>query len=158
MVRLFVYTAEALEKPEPERSILVKQFQKMQKGLWYGITWPSMLITLALGSTLAQYLNYWAQPWMLAKLFFVLLLVVYHGICHGYFIDQQRGENKKTPYFYRLWNELATVFLFAIVFCIVWKDQLTLISSIISFSIFSMLIFGAVYFAKKKRDQNSQKP
>ena len=40
IVRLFVYSAEANEKSEPERSILLKQFGIMQKRLWYGITWP----------------------------------------------------------------------------------------------------------------------
>lgn len=156
MVRLFVYMAEALEKPEPERSILVKQFQKMQKGLWYGITWPSMIMTLIFGFSLVYYLDFWTQAWMLAKFFFIFLLLVYHLICHTYFIDQQKGANQKSAYFYRLWNELATVLLFAIVFIVVWKNQLTLGVSMVSFSLFSALIFGAVYFAKKKRDQKNK--
>ncbi|HEU5364474.1 MAG TPA: CopD family protein, partial [Hanamia sp.] len=50
IVRLFVYSAEANEKPEPERSVLLKQFGIMQKRLWYGITWPSAVLTLIFGT------------------------------------------------------------------------------------------------------------
>ena len=49
MVRLFVYSAEANVKPEPGRTILLQQFGIMQKRLWYGITWPSAILTLIFG-------------------------------------------------------------------------------------------------------------
>jgi putative membrane protein len=48
MPRLFIYATEANEKPEPDKSILVKQLQLMQRKLWYIITWPSAVITLCL--------------------------------------------------------------------------------------------------------------
>ena len=44
IVRLFVYHAEAKAKPEPEQSILVKQYQLMAYRLWYIITWPSAVL------------------------------------------------------------------------------------------------------------------
>lgn len=150
-VRLFVYFAEALEKQEPERSILIQQYQKMQKGLWYGITWPSMILTLLFGITLLVYLNLWTQAWMIAKLIFVFLLVVYHFICHYFFRTQQNGFNAKSSYFYRVWNELATVFLFVIVTLIVFKSALKADVAIYTFSALSLLIFLAVYWAKQSR-------
>lgn len=154
-VRLFVYFAEALEKPEPERSILVRQYQKMQKGLWYGITFPSMILTVILGSSLAVLLNYFAQPWMLAKLFFVFLLIIYHFICHSFFQQQQQGNGGKSAYFYRVWNELATVLLFVIVTLIVFKNALKEDVAVYSFSALSVLIFLAVYWAKQRRNQQN---
>ena len=50
IVRLFIYHSEAESKPEPERSILQKQYKLMEKRLWYGITWPSMILTITFGS------------------------------------------------------------------------------------------------------------
>jgi putative membrane protein len=49
IVRLFVYQAEADQKEEPEKSILSKQYKIMAKRLWYGITWPSFVLTLLFG-------------------------------------------------------------------------------------------------------------
>src|SRR6187399_2869758 len=49
MPRLFIYATEAGEKPETEQSVLRKQFSVMMKRLWYGITWPSAILTLLLG-------------------------------------------------------------------------------------------------------------
>src|SRR5512133_2723058 len=49
MPRLFIYSTEANEKSEPEKSILQNQFNIMMKRLWYGITWPSAILTLILG-------------------------------------------------------------------------------------------------------------
>ena len=50
IVRLFIYSAEAHLKPEPERTILLRQFGQMQHRLWYIITWPSAILTLVLGT------------------------------------------------------------------------------------------------------------
>ena len=52
IVRLFIYNREAAEKEEPEKSILQKQFSIMIKRLWFGITWPSAVLTLIFGAWL----------------------------------------------------------------------------------------------------------
>ena len=44
IVRLFVYHAEAKQKPQPEQDILIEQYQLMQYRLWYIITWPSAVL------------------------------------------------------------------------------------------------------------------
>ena len=49
MPRLFIYATEAGDRPEAEKNILRKQFAIMMKRLWYGITWPSAVITMVLG-------------------------------------------------------------------------------------------------------------
>src|ERR1051325_11108241 len=68
IVRLFVYSAEASMKDEPERSILLKQFGIMQTRLWYGITWPSAILTLIFGVWIG--ILYGSLPaWLLVKLF-----------------------------------------------------------------------------------------
>ena len=55
---------------------------------------------------------------MHVKLAFVLLLFVYHFKCHQIFKQLQRDEVKYTSKFMRIWNEVATIILFAVVFLI----------------------------------------
>jgi uncharacterized integral membrane protein (TIGR00701 family) len=47
MVRLFIYHTEAQVKPEPDRTILSKQFEIMESKLWWIITTPSMYLVIA---------------------------------------------------------------------------------------------------------------
>src|SRR5437660_9349628 len=79
IVRLFIYATEANDKPEPDRSVLVKQFLVMMRRLWYGITWPSAVLTLIFGLYTLFYGN-WNRVlfdeggrWLLIKLIFVVL-------------------------------------------------------------------------------------
>src|SRR6202044_3097608 len=81
MVRLFIYHTEAQAKPEPDRTILSKQFEIMESKLWWIITVPSMLFVLAAGITMLILVPAWLQqPWMHIKLTFVVGLVAYHFI------------------------------------------------------------------------------
>src|SRR5690606_34717573 len=74
IVRLFIYQVEALEKPEPERGILGKQLNLMARRLWWGITWPSAILTLVFGIwVLSQRWGYLEMGFMHAKLGFVFL-------------------------------------------------------------------------------------
>jgi putative membrane protein len=54
----------------------------------------------------------------------------------------------------RVWNEVATIFLFAIVFLAVLKDSLSWIYGIIGLLAFTMIIMSAVkiykYYRTKK--------
>ena len=90
IVRLFIYNTEAGEKVEPERSILRKQFTIMIKRLWFGITWPSAIITLIFGPLLWWKLNV-LPDWLLIKLFFVLGLYAYHFSLHAIYKQQMQG-------------------------------------------------------------------
>src|ERR1043165_326528 len=80
IVRLFIYNTEANEKPQPEKNILQKQFLVMIKRLWFGITWPSAILTFVFGP-LVMLKGNWdktlfndAGQWLLIKLIFVILL------------------------------------------------------------------------------------
>ena len=150
MVRLFVYSAEVNEKPEPERSILLKQFSVMQKRLWYGITWPSAVLTLIFGTWIGLLYN--ALPaWLLIKLIFVAGLFVYHIILHVIFKQQQKENFKWTSYQLRIWNEVATVFLVAIVMLAVVKQLLSLVWGVGVLVVFSLLLLVAIRIYKKLR-------
>jgi protoporphyrinogen IX oxidase len=150
IVRLFVYSAEANEKAEPERSVLSKQFGIMQKRLWYGITWPSAVLTLIFGTWMG--LLYGSLPtWLLVKLFFVAGLFIYHLTLHIIFRQQQKGIFKYSSQQLRIWNEVATVFLIAIVMLAVVKQLLSVAWSIGVLIVFAIVLLSAIKIYKRYR-------
>ena len=150
IVRLFVYSAEANEKPDPEKSILLKQFSIMQKRLWYGITWPSAILTLIFGTWMG--ILYGSLPaWLLIKLFFVAGLFVYHLSLHSIFRQQQKENFKWTSQQLRMWNELATVFLLCIVMLAVVKQLLSVAWAIGVLIVFIILLLTAIKIYKRFR-------
>ena len=125
IVRLFIYHTEALKKEEPDKTILDRQLGMMSKKLWYIITWPSAIITLVLGVLLIVSEPSWLkQPFIHIKLALVLLLYIYHFACHKIFMQLQSRIAKYTSFQLRLFNEVATIILFSIVFLIVLKINL----------------------------------
>ncbi len=150
IVRLFVYKAEANDKTEPERTILMDQFGVMQKRLWYGITWPSAVLTLIFGTWMG--ILYGSLPaWLLVKLFFVLGLFIYHLSLNRIFFQQQKGFFKWTSQRLRIWNEVATIFLISIVMLAVVKQLLSVAWAIGVLIVFSLLLFSAIRIYKKYR-------
>ena len=155
IVRLFIYHTEAQEKPEPDRAILSKQFEIMEHRLWYVITVPSMFLVVAAGLTMLYLMPVWLQQsWMHLKLTFVLGLIVYHFICQKKIKQMKNGVFKWTSTQLRIWNEVSTIFLFAIVFLAVLKNSLSWIYGIVGLLAFTMIIMSAVkvykYYRMKK--------
>jgi putative membrane protein len=155
MVRLFIYHTEAQDKPEPDRTILSKQFEIMERKLWYIISVPSMVLVLAAGIAMLFLLPAWLQqPWMHIKLTFVAGLIVYHFICQNKMKQMAKGIFTWTSTQLRIWNEVATIFLFAIVFLAVLKDAVNWIYGIIGLVLLSLILMSAVkiykYYRTKK--------
>ena len=155
MVRLFIYHTEAQAKPEPDRTILSKQFEIMESKLWWVITTPSMYIVIVAGLTMLHIVPAWFQQgWMHIKLAFVVALIIYHFICQTKMREMRKGIYKWSSTQLRVWNELATIFLFAIVFLVVLKNSLNWIFGVIGIIAFSVIIMCAVkiykYFREKK--------
>ena len=155
IVRLFIYYKEALDKPEEEQKVLLPLLQTMQKRLWFGITWPSMVLTLIFGTTLLYQLNWWGMPFMQLKLAFVAGLCAYHFYCHKLYLACKNGTIKQSSTWLRVWNEVATVFLIAIVFIIVCKNTLDWVWGMLGLIIFSILIMLAIRLYKKIRERES---
>lgn len=152
IVRLFVYQIEARGKDAPEKEILGKQYKLMAKRLWYGITWPSFILTMILGPwMLIERPGFLELPSMHIKLTFVGGLAIYHIVCHVMFLKLQKDEGNYTSTFFRIWNELATLFLVAIVFLIVMKNQIDWIYGTVGFILFGILLMIAIRIYKKLR-------
>lgn len=157
IVRLFIYKTEAQQKAEPEKKILSDQFSIMQKRLWFGITWPSAILTSVFGFWMLfqNFTIYISQPWMLLKLFFVGGLWLYHLQSHFIYNQQKNDVYKLTSFKLRLYNELATVFLFVIVFLVVVKSSGSLVWSALGLILLTAFIFLGVLIYKKQREKNN---
>ncbi|MCY4418424.1 MAG: CopD family protein [Cytophagales bacterium] len=119
-VRLFIYQTQAQQYEEPRKGILTEQYKIMARRLWYIISWPAGILTLLSGLSMLPFS--WMHPWMHAKLFLVLLLCFYHMICHQKLVQLKRDEYRWGVFSLRLFNEVATLLLFAIVLLAVVKD------------------------------------
>jgi putative membrane protein len=153
--RLFIYHIEASQKPSPDKEILSDQLKLMTKRLWYIITWPSAILCTLTAIWLLILMPAWLQqPWMHVKLAFVLLLFGYHFKCHQIFKQLQRDEVKYTSKFMRIWNEVATIILFAVVFLVVLKSAFNWIYGIVGMFVLMILLMLGIRWYKKVRDRN----
>lgn len=152
IVRLFIYAQEAKEMEEPKKSILTEQLVIMQKRLWWIITTPAMVLAVIFGTWMIL-LNpaYLQMPWMHIKLGFVFLLLMYHFYCQKIMFDISKGICKWKSTQLRLWNELATLFLVAIVFLVVLKSTLNWIYGTVGFFGVAILLMIGIQLYKKFR-------
>ena len=150
IVRLFIYNTEANEKPEPEKTILQRQFSIMIRRLWFGITWPSAVLTAIMGPWVWYKLYYWhlVGNWLTIKLCFVAGLYIYHLTLHAIYRQQSKGIFKYTSGQLRVWNEVATIFLIAIVLLAVVKQSLSFLWGLTGLLLFIVLLMSAVNIYK----------
>jgi protoporphyrinogen IX oxidase len=155
IVRLFVYQIEALYKPSPEKEILGAQFKIMAKRLWYIISWPSMILAIVFAIWLVVLRPFYlTDAWMQVKLGLVVLLIIYHIKCHLIFKQLQNDVVKHSSNFMRLFNEGATILLFAIVFLVILKNAVNWIYGVVGIVAFSVLIMLGYKFYKRLREKS----
>lgn len=115
--RLYVYHSVATDAPSLER------FKIMERRLYWGIMAPAAVLTIGFGVWLlvSHWAYYQAQAWMDTKLMLVALLLIYHIVC-GYWMKLfARDANTYSQKFYRIANEVPTIFLVVIVILVVVK-------------------------------------
>ncbi|MEI6816374.1 MAG: CopD family protein [Bacteroidota bacterium] len=152
IVRLFIYNAEAGDKPPMERDILRKQFTIMIKRLWLGITIPSAILTLLFGPWILYMMG--AIPtYMWIKLAFVLGLYLYNFSLHHIYRQQMKGIFSYTSQQLRIWNEVATLFLFAIVMLITVKQSMSFVWGLIGLISLVILLITAIRIYKAMRSR-----
>ncbi|MDX1445948.1 CopD family protein [Lishizhenia sp.] len=152
IVRLFIYHAEAQLKASPEKEIISNQLKLMQRKLWYIITIPAMILTICFGVWL-----FIEQPfllkagWMHVKLTLLVLLIAYNLICHRIFKKFQRDDIKWSSTQLRFWNELATLFMVAIVFVVMQKNATNWVYATLGFFGVAIGLMIAIKLYKKFR-------
>ena len=156
MVRLFIYHTEALEKEEPERSILHKQFSFMEERLWNIITVPALILMVLSGIYMfyAMQWVYFTQGWMHVKLLFIVFLFIYHYYSWRIMKRLQAGQATLTSVQLRMLNEVATIILFVVVFAVVLKGVFVAYwyASLLAFVAMGVLIMLVVKLVNKGKN------
>lgn len=109
--RLFVYHAMTEDAAGNER------FKVMERKLYY-FTTPWMLLTLLFGFWMLYdyaWAAYGHMLWLHIKLLLIAILVAYHLYC-GHLVKQfARDRNRRSHIWYRWFNEIPVLILFAVV-------------------------------------------
>jgi putative membrane protein len=141
--RLFVYHAMT------EDEGVFRQFKVMEFKLYYFIMHPSLLLTLLTGGGLIIlyctqhsegfpamvpsdwfFWTFWLRNWLVWKLFLVAGLILFHIQCGQHLkrfrslddpASYKASPHYKTHRFFRLFNEVPTIILIAVVFLAVYK-------------------------------------
>lgn len=160
IVRLFIYQTEAQQKEETERHILTAQLKIMSRRLWYGITFPSAILTLILGPLVLWkggfHYDFLEHNWLHIKLAFVLGLYLYFFSLHKIFLQLQNDVYKYSGQFLRVWNELATIFLIAIVTLAAVKSSISWLWALGGLLLFIIILMSAIFIYKKIRERKDQ--
>jgi len=148
LVRMFVYHVESGQKPEPEKSILQAQFTLMQKRVYTIICNFAAVLTWSCGTTMICLYGWdWfvMNSWLHVKLVLLFILTGYHYYCKLVIDRLERGEEVMSAFGFRLFNEVPSILLLAIVLlaCLRSMEEFVLTLPYI-------LAFGvAIYFIAK---------
>lgn len=158
MPRLFIYHTEAKGKGKVEYDVLHRQFTIMENRLWWVITTPAMYITIA-SALLMLYLSpgLLSLGWMHVKLLFVGGMVFYHFRTQRIMFRLRDEASTWTSHQLRLWNEVSTVLLFAIVFVVILKSALSWIYGVVGLLILAILLMILIKLYKKYRKSKGEK-
>ena len=124
----------------------------MIQRLWLGITWPSAILTAIFGPWMWIMLDYLPQ-WLLIKVILVALLYVYHFTLHGIYKQQRNGVFKYSSQQLRIWNEVATIFLVAIVMLATVKQGVSLVWGLVGLICFIIILMSAIKIYKQIRNK-----
>ena len=153
LVRMFVYHAEADQKPLAIQADWRAQFTLMQWRVYKIISTPAMVITWIFG-LLMLFVNpaILDQTWIKIKLVLLVLMVIYHFYCRAIIVKQEKVEDSRNSFNYRLLNELPTLFLVAIVLLAVVRDLLDFLKLFGGVMAFGIVLFVFAKMYKKRRE------
>jgi putative membrane protein len=115
LYRLFVYHAMEQE------GVVRQRLELMERRLLRGIATPAMLVAGGTGLAMlrANWAYYVSQPWMWVKLAAVLGLLGWHGLAAHYRRELAEGRCRHDDRFFRVMNEVPTVFMVAVVVMVI---------------------------------------
>jgi len=142
--RLYVYHKENMHN---EGFVAVVKVQEYKLYKYIGL--PSFWATIFSGALLI-YLNppLLEQPWMLAKLFVLVLLSFYSFSMEHYRLTLERNECAHGGQFFRAYNEVPTLLSILIVGYVIAKDVLPY------FSVAIILFFGLIIYKIATLEEN----
>jgi len=110
--RLFVYHTMSEDKISSER------FKIMERKLFYGIMTPGAVLTIIFGTVMLfnyAWLSYSQDLWLHIKLVLIVILIIYHVMCGKFVRDFKNDNNQHSHVYYRWFNEIPVLILFAII-------------------------------------------
>tara|TARA_B110000285_G_scaffold103142_1_gene117347 strand:- start:3743 stop:4138 length:396 start_codon:yes stop_codon:yes gene_type:complete len=129
------------------------QFIIMMNRLWFIITWPSSILAIIFGLWMIVLVPNWLfENWMIAKLGFVFLLVLYHLKTHFILKELQLGLIKYSSNFMRIWNEISSVILVSVVFLVVLKNNISWFKLTVGLIIFISSLLFIIKLYKRLRN------
>jgi protoporphyrinogen IX oxidase len=113
--RLFIYHAAATD------ALGIERFQTMERRLFAIMTIGASLALLFGLAMIAVTPALLATGWLRVKLTLVAALIGYHVWCYYLMSDLRAGRNRRSPTWYRVFNEAPALLLIAIVILAVVK-------------------------------------
>ena len=121
--RLFVYHNDTKHKTEVDQIFLLMEYKLLKF-----IMLPAFVLTYILGFTLVYFNNYLiTEIYFIFKMFFVLLLTIFHLYLSRLYNYFKKGYRIKTTVFYKKINEIPTILMIIIILLIVVKPDLSLL-------------------------------
>ena len=119
--RIFVYHSDAIQNNKSKD--LMDTFKVMERRLFIYIMNPAMIISWIFGALLIHTIGIENVIflWLQLKLFFVLILTIYHFFLLKCLRSFDKNINSFSPKFYRIINEIPTVLLIGIILVVVFK-------------------------------------
>ena len=128
--RLFVYHVENIQKKEFVEVVKIQEY-KIYKYIGAPAMWATVFSGVAMLSLNSNLLNFSSNPWMAAKLFCLLLLVLYSFSLEKYRKELEFDKCTKSGKFFRMYNEMPTMLSILIVAYVITKSFSLLFSAII---------------------------
>ena len=119
--RIFVYHSKTIQNNKSED--LIETFKIMERRLFIYIMNPAMIISWIFGILLIHTIGIdnFGSLWLQLKLFFVIILTIYHFFLFQCLRKFAENNNSFSPKFYRIINEIPTVLLIFIIIIVVFK-------------------------------------
>ena len=158
--RMFVYHRESQDKPQPDRDILLAQYNLMMSRAYKIILNPAMMITWVGGIGMLvvykqQFGAEWikSNAWMHPKLLLLFLLIGYHIWVKLMIKKLARGEQPYKSFTFRMLNELPTLFLVSITSLAIYKNSLNYAYLVAFIVLFTGLLYRGAKAYQKRREQ-----
>ena len=119
--RIFDYHSEAVANNKSKD--LMSTFKIMERRLFIYIMNPAMIASWIFGILLIYTIGVdnFGSLWLQLKLFFVIILTIYHFFLFRCLRKFAENNNSFSPKFYRIINEIPTILLILIILIIVFK-------------------------------------
>ena len=119
--RLFVYHNGTYYKSDADQVLLLMEYKLLKI-----IMTPALVFTYVLGFTLVYFNSYLiTENYFIFKMFFVLLLTIFHLYLSRLYKSFEKGYRIKTTIFYKKINEIPTILMIIIILLIIVKSDLS---------------------------------